>query len=144
MEIKHGVTVCEAYEALRDPARVVIQSERPSVLQREQPRNRAGGAVMGNKTIEEILAEEAEAAELAEVEVDDHAPLPANVAVTRGHSRSKVLQIRLNGDEMEHLELLAKTRGLPTSTVARSLLLDVLMPSSDAKALLTNIELSLA
>lgn len=72
----------------------------------------------GTMSIEARLAAESDAIEAAEADNPD-APLPANVKVTRGHSRTKVLQIRLNADELAELERVAATRGLPPSTVAR-------------------------
>ena len=95
-------------------------------------------------TIKERIAAEAAATEEAEIMVDDHAPLPEGTVVTRGHGRSKVLQVRLNGDELEQLELLAKGRELPVSTLARSLILAALAPTDDAGAALTRIETDVA
>lgn len=55
---------------------------------------------------------------------DQDAPLPPHVKVSRpNRARSRVLEVRLNPDEYEALELLAKGRGLPMSTIARALLL---------------------
>jgi hypothetical protein len=71
---------------------------------------------------------------------DDGLPLPAHVKVTRGHDRSRTLQMRLTADEYEALESLATSRGLPVSTVARSLLLPTLAPVTDAGAAITRIE----
>lgn len=78
-------------------------------------------------SVEARLAEESDAIEAAEAERPD-TPLPAHVKVTRGHSRSKVLQIRLNADELAELERVASTRGLPPSTVAREAILRSLFP----------------
>lgn len=83
---------------------------------------------------------EAFESELAEVNTDPTTPLPEHVRVTRGHNRSRVLQVRLNADEMEMLELFAKTRGVPVSTVARSLILASLAPSGDAAAAFNRID----
>jgi len=77
------------------------------------------------KDIAQILAAESQAAEDAEARDGQLRDL-SEVRVTRGHSRSRVLQIRLNSDELERLENLAEERGLPTSTVARALLLQSL------------------
>lgn len=71
--------------------------------------------------IADLIAAEVEAAENAADDPD--APLPAGVRVTRGHDRSKVLQIRLNEDEHRLLSKLADEQHLPVSTLARSLLL---------------------
>ncbi|MCG5433480.1 hypothetical protein LV457_14455 [Mycobacterium sp. MYCO198283] len=51
-------------------------------------------------------------------------PLPEHVTVSRpNRARSKVLQVRLNPEELEALERVAERRGLPVSTVAREQLL---------------------
>ncbi|ASR85781.1 hypothetical protein SEA_EDUGATOR_84 [Mycobacterium phage Edugator] len=50
------------------------------------------------------------------------------VKVTRGGPRSRVLQIRLNDDELAELERQAAARDLPASTVAREILLRTLFP----------------
>jgi hypothetical protein len=64
------------------------------------------------------LAEEAET-----VEANPEAPMTDVTTVTRGHGRSRTLQIRLNPEELEELERVAASRGLPTSTVAREAIL---------------------
>ena len=75
---------------------------------------------------EQALAESDEI-EAAEYTTDPDAPLPAHVKVSQpGHARSKVLQIRLNPEEMTALETIAKRRGLPVSTVAREHILRLL------------------
>ena len=64
----------------------------------------------------------------AEAEAEDDfvdALLPDSVKVTRGHDRSKTLHIRLNEDEYRLLVKLADEAMVPTSTLARALLLDV-------------------
>lgn len=71
--------------------------------------------------LERILAEEGLAAEN-----NKDAPLRPDTRVSRGHGRSKTLQVRLNNDEFTALEELAATRGLPVSTLVRSLLLPLL------------------
>lgn len=75
--------------------------------------------------VKDLISREAEVAETAEAdsEISDHDVLPAGTKVTRGHDRSRTLQIRLNGEEWDELERLAKARELPVSTVARGLLL---------------------
>lgn len=77
------------------------------------------------KDIAQILADEAEAAERAEERGEQLRDL-SEVKVTRGHARARVLQIRLNADKLAQLEKVAAERGLPTSTVARALLLQSL------------------
>lgn len=86
------------------------------------------------KDLAALLAEEAEAAEL-----NPDAPITEATTVTRGHGRSKTLQIRLNPEELEELERVAASRGLPTSTVAREAILRLIRPaqlrSADARRL---------
>jgi hypothetical protein len=94
--------------------------------------------------VKDLIAQEAEAAELAEQTGDDHAPLPEGTNVTRGHGRSRTLQIRLNGSEYDELEMLAKSRDLPVSTVARNLLLTAISPTDDVRGALDRLEVDLA
>lgn len=49
--------------------------------------------------------------------------LPASVKVTRGHDRSRVLQVRLNADEYRLLAKHAEEAMIPVSTFARAVLL---------------------
>ena len=74
------------------------------------------------KDIDEVLAAESQAVEEAEERGEQYRDL-SEVRVTRGHSRSRTLQVRLNDEEMERLGEIAEARGLPTSTVARAMLL---------------------
>ena len=67
-----------------------------------------------------------EVGEAAEANAD--APITNATTVTRGHGRSKTLQIRLNPEELEELERIADDRGLPTSTVAREAILRLIRP----------------
>lgn len=76
-----------------------------------------------DQSVASLLAEEAEA-----IDEDRDAPITEKSTVTRGHRRSKVLQIRLNDEELAELERLAETRGLPASTVAREAILRQLYP----------------
>jgi hypothetical protein len=62
------------------------------------------------------------------------------VKVTRGHDRTKTLQIRPNDDELGELTALAGERGLPVSTVARQLLLQSLAPADDLESALDKLE----
>lgn len=55
---------------------------------------------------------------------DDGTPMPPTAK--RGTARSKVLQVRLNDDELTALERIAAQRGLPVSTIARESLLDLI------------------
>ncbi|AJK27419.1 DNA binding protein [Mycobacterium phage Kratio] len=71
-----------------------------------------------------------DAAMMAEVDAEimgDHVDL-TDVKVTRGGPRTRVLQIRLNDDELAELERRAGDRDLPASTVAREILLRALFP----------------
>lgn len=99
------------------------------------------------KDIEQIIADEIEASEQAEADATvnggRHAHLPEGTVVTRGHGRSKTLQVRLNEDEYEALEHLAKVRELPVSTVARTLLLSHLRTDRDQGRLFDEIEVLL-
>jgi hypothetical protein len=80
-------------------------------------------------TIAEKLAAIAEEAEAAEADQTDR-PIPPHVKVTRGHPRSKVLQVRLNPEELEALERIATRRELPVSTIARERLLELIAEES--------------
>jgi hypothetical protein len=72
-----------------------------------------------------VLAEESEA-----IDADRDAPITEATTVTRGHGRSKTLQIRLNPEELEELEHVAASRGLPTSTVAREAIVHLIRPAA--------------
>ena len=78
-------------------------------------------------SIERILDEAAAAAEAAEDDLD--VEIPAHVKITRGGPRTRVVQVRLNDDELAALEALADSRGLPPSTVVRELILNALNPA---------------
>jgi hypothetical protein len=74
--------------------------------------------------ISDLIESEARAGEQA---TDTPAlDLPQGVRVTRGHDRGRVLQVRLNEDEYRILSKLADDRGLPVSTLARAVLLEVI------------------
>jgi hypothetical protein len=98
---------------------------------------------MGTK-IDDLLAAEAKAVEEAETTGDPKAPLPAHVKVTRGHPRAKNLQVRFRDDEFEELTAYAEQRGLPVSTVVRSLVLQAIAPTDDLKSALDKLETDLA
>ncbi len=70
-------------------------------------------------SIKELLDREGDAAER---NVD--APLKPGTRVTRGHGRTKTLQVRLTDTEYEELEREADAAGLPVSTLGRQRLLD--------------------
>jgi hypothetical protein len=66
--------------------------------------------------------------EVASIEADRDAPFDSSTKITRGNGRSKVLQVRLNPDELAELERVAAKRGLPTSTVAREAITRLIRP----------------
>ena len=68
--------------------------------------------------IDELLRSESDA-----IEANPDAPLTSETKVTRGHDRVKKLQIRLSEEEYRQVERAAEARGIPASTMARSLLL---------------------
>lgn len=67
--------------------------------------------------IEEVIATEAQASEN-----DRDAPIRPGTRITRGHSRTQTLQVRLNDDEVAALADAARASGVPTSTLARDLI----------------------
>lgn len=84
------------------------------------------------------------AAEAAASEQSPDPPTKAGSTITRGHSRAKTLQIRLNDDELAALSSLAEGRGIPVSTLARDLLLGELAASdTSTKALIARIRADL-
>lgn len=70
-------------------------------------------------------------AERVEIETDPDAEVRSDVRVTRGHGRTRVLQVRLNAEELAEVQARADQRGLPVSTVARTMLLDQLRADTD-------------
>jgi predicted transcriptional regulator len=66
--------------------------------------------------------------EVAAIEADGDPPDYESATISRGNGRSKVLQIRLNPEELAELERLAAQRGLPTSTVAREAIIRLIRP----------------
>jgi len=68
-----------------------------------------------------LIAAEVAAAESASDRPDE--PLPDHVRVTRGHDRSRVLQVRLSEAEYEALAEHAQAHDVPASTFARAVLL---------------------
>ena len=90
-------------------------------------------------TISDLIAAEAAAAEQ-----NPDAPIKAGSTITRGHSRAKTLQVRLNDDELAALAALAAARGIPVSTLARDLLLGQLgAVDTSTKALIARIRAEL-
>lgn len=91
------------------------------------------GKKRGSK-LEQALAE-ADEIEAAERTADPDAPLPAHVKVSQpGRARSKVLQVRLNPEEMAALEEIAERRELPVSTVAREQILQLIGDEADGES----------
>ncbi|ASR85875.1 antitoxin [Mycobacterium phage Paola] len=85
---------------------------------------------MSKKPNEELTRVLNNAALMAETDAEimgDHVDL-TDVKITRGGPRTRVLQIRLNDDELAELERQADDRDLPASTVAREILLRALFP----------------
>ena len=93
-----------------------------------------------SKTLDELIEQEGAAAEAARGTNED-APLPAHVKVTRGHDRARVLQVRLNDDEVERLTTYANDLGVPVSTALRALALEVLTSKGEGN---DNLEAALA
>jgi hypothetical protein len=79
------------------------------------------------KNIDRILDEAAADAEAIKGDLD--VVIPAHVKITHGGPRTKVLQVRLNDNELVALEALAAERGLPASTVVREMILNALNPA---------------
>jgi predicted DNA binding CopG/RHH family protein len=69
--------------------------------------------------LDDVFRREAEHAEQSK-----DAPAGPTTKVTRGHDRVRVLQVRLNEDELTAVKSIAETAGLPVSTLVRSWILD--------------------
>lgn len=82
-------------------------------------------------SLERLLEEEGHAAEQG---LDT--PLQPGTRATRGHGRTKTLQVRLNDSEYDALVALAESRQLPVSTLVRSLLVPLLRMNDDTPAAL--------
>lgn len=88
--------------------------------------------------------EELIAAEAAASETHPDAPLRPGTRVTRGHHRSKVLQVRLNPEEADALGAAAAKAGIPVSTLARDLITSGLATSpTEARDLIRRIQADL-
>jgi hypothetical protein len=72
--------------------------------------------------------------EVAAIEADPDVPLTHSSKISRGHNRSRTLQVRLNPDEFAELERLAAGRELPTSTLAREAIIRLIRPDIARKA----------
>src|ERR1700684_3073040 len=66
--------------------------------------------------------------EVAAIEAGRENPLANSAKISRGNGRSKVLQVRLNPEELAELERVAAQRGLPISTVAREAIIRLIRP----------------
>ena len=89
--------------------------------------------------IEELIAAEAEAAEL-----NPDAAIRPGSKVTLGHNRVKTLQVLLNDDEFATLTAVAERLGVPASTLARDLLLRGLAsPSESPQAVIARMRADL-
>jgi predicted transcriptional regulator len=76
-----------------------------------------------NSDVAAVIADEVTA-----IEAGPDTPIPGSARISRGNGRSRVLQIRLNPEELAELERLAEERGLPTSTVAREAIIRLIRP----------------
>lgn len=94
--------------------------------------------------IDDILDAEAMAVEAAELTNDPTAQIPSGTTISRGHPRSKNLQVRLREDEFDELAAYAAQQGLPVSTVVRLLVLKAIAPVDDLKSALDRLETDLA
>ncbi len=72
-------------------------------------------------SVKKLIEREVAAAENASD--DPNAPLPSHIRVTRGHDRTRVLQIRLSDDEYQAVLDQADSEHVPASTFARDILL---------------------
>jgi hypothetical protein len=77
--------------------------------------------------LEKLLREEAEHAE----QNKDATPSGGAKIGRPGRDRAKVLSVRLNAQEYEQLAAQAELAGVGPSTLARSMILNVLHPSKD-------------
>ncbi|MBF9521956.1 hypothetical protein BKG83_20885 [Mycobacteroides chelonae] len=81
------------------------------------------------KDLDAFLEEEGNA-----IEADADAPITDATKVTRGHPKTRTLQVRLSPEEYEGLEKIADERGLSVSTVAREHLQKLLLASTSSPA----------
>lgn len=89
---------------------------------------------------EELITAEASASE-----GDPDAPIRPGTSITRGHQRTRVLQVRLNPEELDALTQAAARVGLPLSTLARDLITSGLANSPTAtRDLIQRIQSDLA
>lgn len=76
---------------------------------------------MAMSKVSDLIAAEVAAAEAASDRLGE--PLPDHVRVTRGHDRSRVLQVRLSEEEYAALAERAGEQHVPASTFARAVIL---------------------
>jgi len=89
--------------------------------------------------IDELIAAESEAAER-----NPDAEIRPGSRVTRGHSRARTLQVRLNDEESAVLAAAAEQRGVPASTLARELLMSQLAsPATTPQAVIARMRADL-
>lgn len=93
--------------------------------------------------IDDLIEEEGRAAEEYEATHPD-APIPEGTTITRGHNRTRTLQVRVNAEELEALETLAEAKQLPVSTMVRIMILDHLQGDESPAAVIANMEQELA
>lgn len=80
---------------------------------------------MTGHNLKQALAEADDIENAEQTTIDE--PSPAHSKVSQpGRTRSRVLQVRLNPEELATLERIAERRGLPVSTVARGELLRII------------------
>ncbi|AWG55564.1 hypothetical protein [Mycobacteroides abscessus] len=84
---------------------------------------------MTEKDLAALIEAEGEA-----IEANPDAPITDETKVTRGHPKTRTLQVRLSPEEYEGLEKIADERGLPVSTVAREQLQHLLRASQRSES----------
>ena len=93
-----------------------------------------------NSRLEKLLAAESDHAERLEGSGSPDAPIPDGVKVTRGRPRARNLQVRFSDTEFADLAAFAERRGLPVSTVVRSLVLQAIAPADSLSSALDRLE----
>lgn len=88
---------------------------------------------------EELIAAEADASEQ-----NPDAEIRPDSKITRGHNRTRTLQVRLHEDEFASLASVAERLGVPASTLARDLLLrDLASPGASPLAVIARMRADL-
>jgi hypothetical protein len=80
---------------------------------------------------------------MRDAEANPDADDQPGTVITRGDSRSKTLQVRLNPAEYDQLQALGKAHGVPASTYARHLLLPALESTGDQDEIIRQINMLL-